>query len=173
MVRAQRLTASRQQSGLWPSLPESSRLQGAQRLTASRQQSATWQSVYVIQSDMCSTPYGITATIRFSLHLSCTDSDGAQRLTASRQQSDPIEALRNTVPLKCSTPYGITATIRIGAVGSTGNSTGPVLNALRHHGNNQAISALFPVADNIPVLNALRHHGNNQTLVAKCLPHGV
>ncbi len=132
----------------------------AQRLTASRQQSV---GVVVFKDEeyifTCSTPYGITATISPAIQrdrpspllvlnalrhhgnnqnstfplasrLSC-----AQRLTASRQQSGHSPEC-DEPDSQCSTPYGITATIRR-RPGTFSSQTSGVLNALRHHGNNQ------------------------------------
>ncbi len=68
---------------------EMTRAISAQRLTASRQQSAYHSIPPSSSNRTCSTPYGITATIRKT----CCGIDSAEII-------------------RCSTPYGITATIR-------------------------------------------------------------
>ncbi len=59
---------------------------------------------------MCSTPFGITASITSLIQSRFLSSESAQRLSASQLRShDLAHVLKHR--LECSTPFGITASI--------------------------------------------------------------
>ncbi len=163
-ICAQRLTASRQQSAVEavfhlvgqikvcstpygitatisssPSSSISERTACAQRLTASRQQSVYSALGRPAQPRfLCSTPYGITATIRLAHLWTATHTRRAQRLTASRQQSGTDERVTRAARIRCA--QRLTASRQQSGQWRDGRyDIGDVLNALRHHGNNQEV----------------------------------
>ena len=84
-----------------------------------------------LQTQKCSTPYGIRGWCRSRPRRVSSDIGGAQRLTASEDGAGGTPLPRNKKPVTCSMPYGIR-----GWCSRTGGTQKPVenavLNALRH-----------------------------------------
>ena len=141
-----------------------SRVTSAQRLTASRQGSVRIVLENSSAHLLCSTPYGITARIRtgggaprLAKSAVCSTPYG---ITARIRQD---LAKWQKLPLPCSTPYGITARIRDfgdeDASDQLACSTPYGITArVSNHNRKQTPSQ-------IAVLNALRHHGKDQATV--------
>ncbi len=136
--RAQRLTASRQQSEKQLKNLANRVAFCAQRLTASRQQSDG-------DKNERSAPSHVLNALRHH---------------GNNQMA--IAAPGVVVRLLCSTPYGITATIRPGGFYTPIMiASAQRLTASRQQSGGRPAGGLFSILD---VLNALRHHGNNQNL---------
>ncbi len=163
VTRAQRLSASKEQSQqrLRP-LPTRYVL-SAQRLSASKEQSP-WRLLRVIIADLCVLnacrhQRNNHDEIAHNLHLPFA---GAQRLSASKEQSPcAARAWTCTRARLCSTPVGIKGTITL-PVCSNRSESRRVLNACRHQRNNHTGRyGVIARRESAIVLNACRHQRNN------------
>ena len=126
----------------------------AQRLSASQRFSPATLVKKPEWVQGCSTPFGITAVLTWSLSGWAGDQSGAQRLSASQRFSPQVQLPQD--------------------------DTTDVLNAFRHHsGSHQKHLSRYPPGD--CVLNAFRHHSgshkatshNFTTLISCSTPFGI